>query len=55
MPTSLEADKVNEIKSMLDDTTSKIKAILNEANLAEEGGRRKSRRSKKGRKTRRHH
>jgi hypothetical protein len=53
MPTSLEADKVNEIKSMLDDTTSKIKAILNEAGLAEEGGRRKSRRSKKGRKTRR--
>jgi hypothetical protein len=40
---------------MLDDTTSKIKAILNEAGIAEEGGRRKSRRSKKGRKTRRHH
>jgi hypothetical protein len=55
MPTTLDADKVNEIKSMLDDTTSKIKAILNEAGLSEEGGRRKSRRSKKGRKTRRHH
>jgi hypothetical protein len=55
MPTTLDSAQVDQIKSMLDDTTSKIKAILNEAGLSDEGGRRKSRRSKKGRKTRRHH
>jgi len=55
MSTSLQPHQVDQIKGMLDDTTSKIKAILNEAGLSDEGGRRKSRRSKKGRKTRRHH
>ena len=53
MPTSLEAFQVDQIKGMLDDTNSKIKAILNNAGLA--NGGRKTRRSKKGRKTRRHH
>jgi hypothetical protein len=54
MSTTLTEQQVKDIKDTVDELASKVKSQLNEAGLAEaEGGRRKSRRSKKGRKTRR--